>query len=71
VIFPEQCKQVGWATTRPCGDRVYFLSRYLVRDTGSGYELLAITPDPAGTGMMRNLISSDVIVPLPAEGPDQ
>ncbi|MDP3562896.1 MAG: hypothetical protein Q8R70_00245 [Methanoregula sp.] len=61
MIFPEQCKQVGWATTRPCGDRVYFLSRYLVRDTGVGLELLAITPDPAGTGMMRNLVSSEVI----------
>jgi hypothetical protein len=61
VIFPEQCKQVGYATTKPCGDLVYFLSRYLVRDTGAGFELLAITPDPNGSGMMRKLISSIVI----------
>jgi len=61
VIFPEQCKQVGYATTKPCGDLVYFLSRYLVRETGAGYELLAITPDPTGSGMMRKIVSSNVI----------
>ncbi|MFA4850325.1 MAG: hypothetical protein WC626_11420 [Methanoregula sp.] len=61
MIFPEHCKQVGSATTKPCGDLVYFLSRYLVRDTGAGYELLAITPDPTGSGMMRTIVSSNVI----------
>ena len=61
MIFPEQCKQVGYATTKPCGDLVYFLSRYLVRETGAGYELLAITPDPTGSGMMRKIVSSNVI----------
>ena len=61
MIFPEQCKQVGYATTKPCGDLVYFLSRYLVRETGAGYELLAITPDPNGSGMMRKIVSSEVI----------
>jgi len=61
VIFPEQCKQVGYATTKPCGDKVWFLSRYLVRDTGAGYELLAITPDPSGSGMMRKIVASKVI----------
>jgi hypothetical protein len=61
MIFPEQCKQVGYASTKPCGDKVYFLSRYLVRDTGTGYELLEITPDPAGKGMMRSIVASKVI----------
>ena len=61
MIFPEQCKIVGFASTKPCGDRVYFLSRYLVRDTGEGYELLEVIPDPAGTGMMRPIIASKVI----------
>jgi len=61
VIFPEQCKQVGHASTKPCGDLVWFLSRYLVRDTGTGYELLEITPDPTGSGMMRKLVASKVI----------
>jgi hypothetical protein len=61
MIFPVQCKLVGYASTKPCGDRVYFLSRYLVRDTGDGYELLEITPDPAGSTMMRPIVASKVI----------
>ena len=40
MIFPGQCKEVGYASTKPCGDQVYFLSRWLVRDTGTGYEVL-------------------------------
>lgn len=61
MIFPEQCKHVGYASTKPCGDQVYFLSRYLVRETGTGYELLGIIPDPAGSGMMRRIVASNVI----------
>ena len=61
MIFPEQCKYVGFASTKPCGDRVYFLSRYLVRETGTGYEVLEVTLDDAGKGMMRRIISSQVI----------
>ena len=61
MIFPGQCKMVGYASTKPCGDRVYFLSRWLVRDTGTGYEVLEITSDPAGKGMMRPIEGSKVI----------
>ena len=61
MIFPEQCKQVGHASTKPCGDLVWFLSRYLVRDTDTGSELLEITPDPTGSSMMRRLVASKVI----------
>jgi hypothetical protein len=61
MIFPEQCKLIGYASTKPCGDRVYFLSRYLVRDTGTGFELLEITPDPAGSGMMRRIVASKLM----------
>jgi hypothetical protein len=61
MIFPVQCKEVGYASTKPCGDQVYFLSRYLVRDTGTGYEVLEITPDPAGGNMMRPIVASKVI----------
>ncbi|MDO8874058.1 MAG: hypothetical protein Q7V05_15210 [Methanoregula sp.] len=61
MIFPEQCKQVGYATTKPCGDLVYFLSSWLVRATGAGYDLLEITPDPNGSGMMRKPVASKVI----------
>ena len=52
---------MGFASEKPCGDQVYFLSRYLVRDTGSGHEVLEITPDPAGSGMMRSIVASKVI----------
>jgi hypothetical protein len=61
MIFPGQCREVGYASTKPCGDRVYFLSRYLVRDTGTGYEVLEIMTDPAGNGMMRSIVASRVI----------
>jgi hypothetical protein len=61
MIFPGQCKMVGYASTRPCGDLVYFLSRYLVRDTVSGPELLEVVPDPEGSGMMRRIVASNVI----------
>jgi hypothetical protein len=61
VIFPEQCKCVGSATTKPCDDKVYFLSRYLVRDCGDGLELLEVTPDPHGKGMMRDIVSSRIL----------
>lgn len=61
MIFPKQCKEVGYASTKPCGDRVYFLSHWLVRDTGNGYEVLEITSDPSGIGMMRRIVASNVI----------
>jgi hypothetical protein len=61
VIFPEHCKYVGHASTKPYGDKVYFLSRYLLRDTDRGPELLEVTLDPAGKGMMREIVSSRVI----------
>jgi hypothetical protein len=61
VIFPEHCKQVGHASTKPCGDKVYFLSRYLLRDTQGGHEVLEVTPDPDERGMMRTVLSSRVL----------
>jgi hypothetical protein len=61
MIFPEHCKFVGYASTRPCGDRVYFLSRYLIHEAEQGPELLEVTLDPQGTGMMRKVVSSRVL----------
>ncbi len=61
MIFPQHCKNVGHASTKPCDDRVYFLSRYLLRDTGDGYEVLEVTPDPEEKGMMRRILSSRVL----------
>jgi hypothetical protein len=61
VIFPRECKEVGYADTHPCGDLVYFLSRYLVRKMENGYEVLRVDPDPKGTGMLRRILRTHVI----------
>jgi hypothetical protein len=61
MIFPEHCKHVGHASTKPCDDKVYFLSRYLLRDTGDGHDVLEVNLDPQGKGMMRTILSSRVL----------
>ena len=61
MIFPEHCKYVGRASTKPCGDRVYALSRYLLRDTPEGLELLEITLDPHQKTLMRDISSSRIL----------
>lgn len=61
MIFPEHCKVVGLATTKPCGDRVYALSRYLLREVPEGYELLEVTLDPAKKTVMRDIAASRVL----------
>jgi hypothetical protein len=61
VIFPRECKEVGYADTRPCGDRVYFLSRFLVHRMGDGHEVLRVDLDPAGKGMLRRILRSHLI----------
>ena len=61
MIFPEHCKCIGSATTKPCEEKVYFLSRYLVRDCDGGHELFEIIPDPHGKGMMREIVSSHIL----------
>jgi hypothetical protein len=53
MIFPRRCKEVGYASTRPCGDRVYFLSRYLVHETPEGPEVLEVVPGKEKKGLMR------------------
>jgi len=66
VIFPEHCKVVGVASERPCGDRVYALSRYLLRKTDGGYELLEVALDPSKNRVMREIVSSRILA-TPAE----
>ena len=61
MIFPEQCKYVGYASTKPCGDRVYALSRYLVRETPEGCEVIEIVTDPAQKTVMRDIRLSQVL----------
>lgn len=61
MIFPRECKEVGYADTKPCGDRVYFLSRFLVHRVGDGHEVLRVDLDPAGKGMLRRILHTRVI----------
>jgi hypothetical protein len=61
VIFPEHCKFVGLATTKPCGDRVYTLSRYLLREVSEGYELIEVTLDPTEKTVMRDIAASRIL----------
>jgi len=61
VIFPEHCKYVGYASAKPCGDRVYVLSRYLVRETPDGCEVLETVTDPAQNTVMRDIRLSRVL----------
>jgi hypothetical protein len=56
VIFPAHCKEVGYVTGKPCGDRVYFLTRYMIREGKGGYEILEVEQDPADRGMMRRIL---------------
>ena len=60
MIFPDECKTVGSADEKPAGEKVYFLSRYLVRCTDSGHEVWAVEPE-AGTTMLRAIKSSHLI----------
>jgi hypothetical protein len=57
VIFPPHCKEVGYVTGKPCGDRVYFLTRYMIREGPAGYEVLGVEQDPAGRGPMRGILA--------------
>jgi hypothetical protein len=62
MIFPAHCKVIGLMGTKPCGERVYFLSRYLLRSTGEGYEVLEVEPDPDEKGMMRSIRNARLLV---------
>lgn len=55
MIFPAHCKEVGYASSQPLGERVYFLSRYLIRETGGGFEVLAVRTREGEGGLMRPL----------------
>lgn len=66
MIFPCECKEVGYASGRPCGERVYFLSRYLIRYTPDGPEIIEVYPDPGESGLMRR-ITDERLIASPAE----
>jgi hypothetical protein len=61
MIFPRECKEIGFASTRPCGDNVYFLSRYLVHQIAGGYEVMEVTLRQGSRTMMRDIEECRVI----------
>lgn len=61
MIFPRLCKEVGYASTRPCGDQVYFLSRYLIHEAEHGHEVLEVLPGSKGKGLMRTIVGTRVL----------
>jgi len=65
MIFPEECKTVGWAEGFPAGERVYFLSQYLIRPVDGGYEIIAVSLSATG-GMMREVVDTKVLA-VPGE----
>jgi hypothetical protein len=54
MIFPPHCKCVGYASEKPVGDMVYFLSEYLIHETVDGYEILHVKSGN-GPGLMRKV----------------
>jgi hypothetical protein len=62
VIFPDHCKNVGMVTGKPCGDQVYFLTRYIIREGPGGYEILEVNQQPESKGMMRGVASLRTMV---------
>jgi hypothetical protein len=66
VIFPGHCKEVGVVTGKPCGDRVYFLTRYMILERTGGFKVLEVEQNPEDRGSMRRIVSLWTI----AEGND-
>ena len=57
MIFPVHCKEVGVDTGKSCGDRVYFLTRYMIRERNGSYEILEVDQHPDDRGPMRRVVS--------------
>ncbi|MEI6292042.1 MAG: hypothetical protein WCP36_00055 [Methanomicrobiales archaeon] len=61
MIFPHEYKYIGYADTDPCGKRVYFLSEYLIHKTSEGHEVIHVSTDPDEKGLMRKVMSEEVL----------
>jgi len=62
MIFPPHCKFVGVANGTPCGrDKAYFLTRYIVRETPDGTEVIEIKTDPEESGLLRTVVSTRLL----------
>jgi hypothetical protein len=59
-MIPE-CREVGMVNGRPCGDAVYFLTRYLLRPAGETYDLFAVDLDPDAPGLMRPVVGERLL----------
>ena len=59
-MIPE-CREVGIVNGRPCGDAVYFLTRYLLSPAGDSYDLVEVEPDPRKTGLMRPIVAERLL----------
>jgi hypothetical protein len=66
LIFPGHCKEVGFVTGKPCGEKVYFLTRYMIRERNGNYEILEVVQQSGDRWMMRGVTSLRPI----AEGED-
>lgn len=64
MIFPTECKYVGSAATKPLGDKVYFLTKYLIHPVPEGFEILEVEAEK-GSGYLRDIKSVRRLV-----GPD-
>lgn len=61
MIFPILCKGVGSGLGKPTGERVYFLTRYLIRQDSDGYEVLEVTTDQENNDIMRRVTGTRVL----------
>lgn len=59
-MIPE-CREVGIVNGRPCGDGVYFLTRYLLRPSGDSYDVVAVELDPAVPGLLRPVVAEHLL----------
>ena len=64
-MIPE-CREVGVVNGSPCGDAVYFLTRYLLRPVDDSFDILAVEPDLEATGLMRSVVTERLLA-----GPDE
>lgn len=63
MIFPAHCKEVGYASTTPCGKKTYFLSKYLIHRVGDRHEVLKVTLDEGEKELLRTIRHAEVLVP--------
>ena len=56
MIFPTECKYIGSAATKPHGDTVYFLTKYLIHPLPEDFEILEVEHE-GESGYLRKVKS--------------